>query len=1709
MSEENSEKIEEREEIIDADNSSSEASAPPRKRRRYFSRKTFGFLLAFSAILIVSIAALIFTLFKTGYVDSYVKEQFVTALGDMGITFESETFTLDVSPLSLTLRNATFKNKKNGEKLFNIGMAKFNMTILDLYELKTERNIDVTSTDVNGLEAWVNFDENGKSNFDGIELLSPESSIKFQYASTKLSVKNSIVHFGESTRKISGDAKNVIFLMEPTAKAAAEETQRYTFDFTSTESAFVYDTSRVDPINIRATGIADNTGADVKELRLTSPVGSVTLNGKVEDWRNFKYDLKIYSTVDLAKTSEVFPVGTAITGFGNFEGTVKGEGEKYTINGAITSENLAASNIRLKALKVNASVDGKSAIYDGHGTAVAELLTFEDFIVDYPQLSGNIRGTGTDFKWFGELKAAAAKTPFGTLAGLYISDADAEYQDKKFGANLRDFRAKNFSTSGVEISSLQVLNAKVASENGTTNASVPNAKAGKVDVEGATLEGVDVRNVKVRNRDSQTDVDAADVRIDRLDTSDARLRNVTASSVTVRNKNGATDATAGNVRSDGVDINNGQIGNIDASGVDVKIAGNETKVYSNNVKVAKITTDAAVLGSLNVAGVRLTIREGRIEGTSNDFNAGNIDLPKTGRLEDVSVKKPVFILEPSGRYRASLDMTLGGGMLGSVRLGAARAAVVADNDRIRLNNLAADVMDGRINGDAAIAMNNRTRSEVKADFTDLDISKLLALSGGQVIPIEGKTTGRADLNFFGTSVKRSSGTVTADIVANAGSQDDGLIPVTGKIGVQATDGLFNIDYANLNTAKSELSALGSFDLNGSKSNLDLRVSSTDASEVDRFVRVLNVSETLNQQLDSYQAEFAGNFSLNAKLTGSISDPFIEGKADLDSVILRGRDIGSLASSISVTPTEIELRDGVLRERDGGILAFNINAPRFGANNIAVQAKLDAVDLGSLLSALDIDSIPGSLRDINADTSGDLNLRGLPYDMQGEANLVAKNGSVQGQSFDNLETKVLFAGTLVNVEKFEAKFGDGMLTGSGTYDTNTTAFNFKADGNDVPVSRIIAFFPPNSSVPKIEGFVDLTANAAGTGSDSTSYNINFNGVGSRIIINDNSFGNINFDGKTENRLLTANITAGIRGRDQVINATVNFADPNLPLRAETKFNKAPLSPYLAIFRSPAEDSIEIDGVATGDVFLEGNLSTIDASGKRVFTSEFLKGNAQFSQLDLQIDETPLNATEPIDIQFSMNEVTVSNAKFAGGGSNLVIHGTKAFNDDGINNLSLDGKINLRILNAISNNIFFSGFSDVAMRLTGVNKNSRLNGSASIENASASTFIGSERITFERLQGSMIFTTNQVQIERLTGFLGGGAITATGGASLSNLELSRLRLELQGNNITARLPKDFITTGNANIRINSRRVDGQLNTFISGTFYAKRSVYNKDIDLADLISGRREASLSQGSSNNSVIGVPRLDIQILGRNALHVNNNLANLDASVDLRVTGDVEFPQISGRISATSGTIVFRNDRYEVQRGELTFPPNTGGIEPIINLQAESQISGYQVFVSLSGKLTDSDSLVASLRSNPSLPQADVVSLITTGSLSNSGNGIPTYASSGLNTAAEILTDEIINKPIARATDKLFGLNKFSLDPIISGERTGPTARLTVGRQINRNLLVTYSTNLSEDQNQVLALEYRVSNRLSFVAQYEQRSLSNVTRNRNNFSFEIRLRKRF
>jgi translocation and assembly module TamB len=182
------------------------------------------------------------------------------------------------------------------------------------------------------------------------------------------------------------------------------------------------------------------------------------------------------------------------------------------------------------------------------------------------------------------------------------------------------------------------------------------------------------------------------------------------------------------------------------------------------------------------------------------------------------------------------------------------------------------------------------------------------------------------------------------------------------------------------------------------------------------------------------------------------------------------------------------------------------------------------------------------------------------------------------------------------------------------------------------------------------------------------------------------------------------------------------------------------------------------------------------------------------------------------------------------------------------------------------------------------------------------------------------------------------------------------------------------------------------------------------------------------------------------------------------------------------------------------------GADPILNIQAQTVIRGYRVTATIDGPLSHPNTTVGS---EPALPQADVVSLILTGSLSSTDASTSVLAQSGLGTAASLLTDALINAPVSRASNKLFGLSRLEISPVIGGTGSAPTARLTVARRISKDVTVTYSTNIASDPNQVLAVEYRVSNRLSFVAQYEQGSLRNLSTRNNNYSFEIRFRKRF
>ena len=206
-----------------------------RARRRYFTRRNALITTALTAILVILIVVLSVVFYRYGVYDNYVKTQFVAKMAEIGMVFEADVFRVTVNPLELELRNATFTDILTGEKLFFIRDARLGLTVDNLYAWQLSRDISVNSTDINGAEVWVKFDENGRSNFSNLTLVEDQAGqqVNFKYGSVKFAIKDSVIHFGDVSRKISADANNVQFFLEPENFDVPDEQKRYKIDFLS------------------------------------------------------------------------------------------------------------------------------------------------------------------------------------------------------------------------------------------------------------------------------------------------------------------------------------------------------------------------------------------------------------------------------------------------------------------------------------------------------------------------------------------------------------------------------------------------------------------------------------------------------------------------------------------------------------------------------------------------------------------------------------------------------------------------------------------------------------------------------------------------------------------------------------------------------------------------------------------------------------------------------------------------------------------------------------------------------------------------------------------------------------------------------------------------------------------------------------------------------------------------------------------------------------------------------------------------------------------------------------------------------------------------------------------------------------------------------------------------------------------------------------
>jgi translocation and assembly module TamB len=908
----------------------------------------------------------------------------------------------------------------------------------------------------------------------------------------------------------------------------------------------------------------------------------------------------------------------------------------------------------------------------------------------------------------------------------------------------------------------------------------------------------------------------------------------------------------------------------------------------------------------------------------------------------------------------------------------------------------------------------------------------------------------------------------------------------------------NVETANVRSASSELNARGSVGWDGTAA-LDIKLTSQELAEVQRAVESFGVIPT--DVREQVQVDVVGKGEFNGRLVGKLDSPILNGHLTLETINSGDELLGRFEGDISYQRSLLRIENSSLSRPDGSRVDFTVNAPLVGENNIAVNATVQDFDLAALVRAAD----PRFNEFVSSGAiTGTIDLTGLPgpRTIDGTANVVlsAAEFTVPAEeegkdpkriSVPEFKGEVTFSDSILNVKDLTMQVGETQLAGQGWFNLDTYAYSMNAEGKNLDLAQL----SEAAETVRIGGRADLTITGEGLWKDWSDINVNAELQGRGVTIEGRDVGDARLQATTENGLLRLIATGNVLNENRSVEATIDLRErKTLPVNASLEFTDADLGEYLGLI---APELAGISGKATGSIKLTGPL--LDEN--QIFSADRVTAVATFSKLELggviaEGQSYTIANQGDVVVRASLNEVSLDKVTFIGESTSITLVGAIARNDPSKSGITVDGEINLGFLSSFSQTVFSTGVAKLQASITGTLDDPRLLGSAELKDIGVRVVDVPLRIA--RGNGTIRFTANQALLENfMAATPGGGNLTITGGAALTGLVPDRWRFNIEADQVRVTYPRDTNTVFDAELVFQGTRSF----LVLAGDAQVRRASYIRDITLEELARtggpfGPEFLEAGPGGEGPGGLDV-RLDVRVEADNTIQIRNNLADAVASAFLHIGGSVSEPLVSGRVQFTRGTLEFRQGRHEITRGLVTLPGRRGA-DPIVDFQSEADIGGHRVIIGFNGPL---NRLRTTLRSDPELPESDIIALVLTGSVSGSDPTEATSTRTGLGLAQSLLAAGL-SEQLQKGTQRLFGLSRFSIDPLIVGRSNDPTARITVGQRITKDLTFTYSQNLSgsSELDRIVLVEYRISNRFSIVGFRNDRS---------ELGFDVRFRKRF
>jgi translocation and assembly module TamB len=184
-----------------------------------------------------------------------------------------------------------------------------------------------------------------------------------------------------------------------------------------------------------------------------------------------------------------------------------------------------------------------------------------------------------------------------------------------------------------------------------------------------------------------------------------------------------------------------------------------------------------------------------------------------------------------------------------------------------------------------------------------------------------------------------------------------------------------------------------------------------------------------------------------------------------------------------------------------------------------------------------------------------------------------------------------------------------------------------------------------------------------------------------------------------------------------------------------------------------------------------------------------------------------------------------------------------------------------------------------------------------------------------------------------------------------------------------------------------------------------------------------------------------------------------------------------GRVSITEGSATIAGTRYDLQRGDVFFT-NPIRIEPSIDINATARVEDYDITLGLHGT---PDKLAVTYRSDPPLPEADVVALLALGRTENQQRIYTQQQQQAGANPTDALLGGALNATVSSRVQKLFGAGSVKVDPNYLGALGNSTSRIIVEEQLGRYLTLTYATNVNTTGQQLIQAEVAINRHVSLL----------------------------